>query len=190
MSQRTEVAVASSPPFGPVERVEVLQNQLSDVQGQLDLANSALDRANRIIKFSSRYRVDADLAASIHDVALAEGIEPDLAFRLVKVESNFRDAVISPAGAVGLTQVMPSTARYFDKEITVDKLKDRHTNLRIGLRYLRILIDDYKGDFQMALVAYNRGPGAVAAAKREGLDPRNGYERVVLRGYTGSGTVE
>ena len=68
--------------------------------------------------YSSRYHIGADLAGSVYDIALAEGIEPELAFRLVKVESDFNEHASSSAGALGLTQVMPSTAQFFVPGIT------------------------------------------------------------------------
>lgn len=158
--------------------------------GELELARNQLERANRIIAYSTTYRIPADLASSIHDIALAEGIEPDLGFRLVRLESDFNERAVSPVGAVGLTQLMPSTARYFDKSVTREKLYDRETNLRIGFRYLRTLIREYKGDLKLALLVYNRGPAAVEAALDMGLDPANGYDRIVMKGYRGQGTVD
>ena len=80
---------------------------------QLTAAQAQLDRANAVIQFSTQYKVSADIAGSVYDVALAEGIEPDLGFRLVHVESEFHDHATSPVGALGLTQVMPATARDF-----------------------------------------------------------------------------
>jgi len=77
------------------------------------------------------------------DVALSEGIDPGLAFRLVKVESGFNPRATSHVGAVGLTQVLPSTARLYEPGLTTQQLYDRDTNLRIGFRYLRDLLDRY-----------------------------------------------
>jgi soluble lytic murein transglycosylase-like protein len=85
---------------------------------------------------------------------------------------------------------MPATAKYFDPNITRDKLYQRDTNLRIGFRYLRALIQEQRGDVHMALVVYNRGPVAVENALAQGLDPRNGYERIVMKGYAGKGVVD
>ena len=164
--------------------------ELGDTRGELELVRNQLDRANRVISYSTSYRIPADLAASIYDIAMAEGIEPDLGFRLVRLESDFNERATSPVGAVGLTQVMPATARYFDKSVTREKLYERETNLRVGFRYLRALIREYKGDLKIALLVYNRGPVAVEAALNEGRDPANGYETVVTRGYRGRGTID
>jgi len=164
--------------------------ELESTRGALDLANAQLQRWNRIYNYSSRYRIGADLAASIHDIALAEGIEPDLAFRLVRVESQFNERATSPVGAVGLTQLMLPTARYFEKGVTKERLYDRETNLRVGFRYLRTLVKEYKGNMNLALLVYNRGPVAVEAARSQGVNPSNGYDRILTRGYKGKGTVD
>lgn len=167
-----------------------LREDLAATRGELELMKAQLDRANKILQYSSRYGVAADLATSIYDIAQAEGIEPDLGFRLVRVESQFNERATSPVGAVGLTQLMPATARYFQKGVTTQQLYDRETNLRIGFRYLRTLIQQYEGDLKLALLVYNRGPVAVARARSAGLDPANGYDRMVAGGYRGSGVVD
>lgn len=167
-----------------------LAAQLDSARGELDLTHMQLDRANRIIGYSTQYRIRADLATSILDVASAEGIDPELAFRLVKLESDFNPHATSPVGAIGLTQVMPATARYYVKGITAEGLYDPNTNLRVGFRYLRGLVKEYKNDMNLALLVYNRGPVAVEKARAEGDNPSNGYDRILTRGYRGKGTVE
>jgi len=185
-------AKAEAPRFPVVIGSEAirLRAELEAARGELNLANAQLDRWQHIFTFSSTYRIGADLATSIYDIALAEGIEPDLAFRLVRVESQFNERATSPVGAVGLTQLMLPTARYFQKGITRDALYDRNTNLRIGFRYLRTLVREYKGNVQLALLVYNRGPVAVEASRERGLDPSNGYERIVMKGYKGRGVID
>ena len=147
-------------------------------------------RSARVAGFASRYGIAGELAAAIHDIALDEGIEPELAFRLVRAESEFKARATSPVGAVGLTQVMPATARYFDRRMTRQRLYDPHTNLRVGFRYLRGLIREYDGNVRLALLAYNRGPVAVQASLAMGVDPANGYEKIVMGGYRGRGVVD
>jgi soluble lytic murein transglycosylase-like protein len=176
----------------PIRRDEVaeLRSELDATRGELDIAHARLERWGEIFDYSSRYRVGADLATSVYDVALAEGIEPDLGFRLVRAESEFNPRATSPVGAIGLTQVMPSTARYFEKGITRERLYDRETNLRIGFRYLRTLVREQKGNVRLALLVYNRGPVAVEASLRQGLDPSNGYDRGIMKGYKGRGVTD
>jgi soluble lytic murein transglycosylase-like protein len=81
---------------------------------------------------------------------------------------------------VGLTQLMPSTARYFKRGMNREALMDRDTNLRIGFRYLRTLIEKYEGNLELALLAYNRGPDRVDQLLAAGQDPNNGYVEMVL----------
>lgn len=166
-----------------------LTAQLDSARGELELAHAQLDRATKVIAYSSRYDIGADLTSTIIEVAQAEGIDPELAFRLVKLESDFNVNATSPVGAVGLTQVMLPTARYFDKNITTKRLYDPHTNLRIGFRYLRTLIGEYDGNVKLALLVYNRGPVAVARSQAQGANPSNGYDRILFKGYRGRGVV-
>ena len=176
--------------FGLTSESRRLKDQLGEAQGELELARNQLDRANKVIGFSTKYHVSADLAGAIYDIAMQEGIEPDLGFRLVKLESEFNERATSPVGAVGLTQLMPATARFFMNGASRESLYDRETNLRVGFRYLRTLIREYKGNLKIALLVYNRGPAAVDAALDMGLDPANGYDRIVMKGYRGRGTVD
>jgi len=185
-----EARAASTFSFALTGDSRRLNDELGEAKGELELTRNQLDRANKIIAYSGKYRIAADLASSIYDVAMAEGIEPDLGFRLVRLESEFNEHATSPVGAVGLTQVMPATAQYFVKGATREKLYDRETNLRVGFRYLRTLIREYKGNLKIALLVYNRGPAAVDAALGMGLDPANGYDRIVMKGYHGRGTVD
>jgi soluble lytic murein transglycosylase-like protein len=155
----------------------------------VESARVDLRRWHRVYRFANRYKITPELAGSIHDAAVAEGIEPELAFRLVRAESEFNERAKSPVGAVGLTQLMPSTARHYVSGVTREQLYDRDLNLRVGFRYLRGLITEYKS-LRVALLVYNRGPVAVEAAQEQGLDPSNGYERVVLGDYRGRGTMD
>lgn len=149
--------------------------------GLVNLQQAQIARLKRVTENSSRYGIPADLAERIEDIALAEGIDVKVAFGLVATESEFNRHAVSPVGAVGYTQLMPSTARYFRPELEREALFDRDTNLRLGFRFLRTLIDKYHGDLKLALLAYNRGPDRVDAILRDGGDPDNGYARLVLR---------
>jgi soluble lytic murein transglycosylase-like protein len=167
-----------------------LRQELETTKGELDLLKAQFERSNRILQFSTRYKIPGDLATSIFDIALAEGIDPELAFRLVKLESSFNERATSSVGAIGLTQLMLPTARFFDRDITRDGLYERKTNLRIGFRYLRALIGEYKGNTKLALLVYNRGEVAVKKALDAGENPTNGYDRILTNGYRGTGVVQ
>jgi soluble lytic murein transglycosylase-like protein len=160
-----------------------IQQQLDAKQGELEVARLQLERANAIIEYSAHYRIPADLATVIYDVALSEGIDPGLAFRLVKVESGFTQRAKSRVGAIGFTQVLPSTARLYEPGLTAEQLYDRDTNLRIGFRYLRDLLDRYPSNMSLALLAYNRGPGKVEELLGAGRDPQNGYATSIMKGF-------
>jgi len=180
---------ASNPAPDPMEIAKRLELDLARTRGELEVANEQLERWHRIFDYASQYDISVELASSIHDVAFSEGIEPELAFRLVRLESRFDTRATSPVGAVGLAQVMLPTARFFQKDITRERLYHPETNLRIGFRYLRGLIEEYNGDVRLALLTYNRGPVAVQLALRNGQDPSNGYDRILMKGYNGTGLI-
>ena len=167
-----------------------MRQELENVAGEATLLRAQLERANRIIRFSSRYDIPADLAATIFDVALAERLDPELAFELVQLESNFNPRAMSRVGAIGLAQVMPSTAVLYDRSVTREDLYDPKTNLRIGFLYLRRLIGLYGGDVRLALLAYNVGEAQVDRARAEGRNPLDGYNRILLRQYQGTGVSD
>ena len=164
-----------------------LAQMLEATRGELAVARLQLERANAIIEYSTRYRIAADLSSAIYDVALAEGVDPALGFRLVRAESSFNPKALSKVGAVGYTQVLPSTARLYEPGLTVQQLYDRNTNLRLGFRYLRDLLERYDGNpeakLRLALLAYNRGPVRVQEVLDAGRNPENGYAAGIMKGY-------
>jgi soluble lytic murein transglycosylase-like protein len=121
------------------------------------------------------FNVSPALAKQIGEAAAENQISPQVAFGLVKAESSFRNVATSRVGAVGLTQLMPRTASWMEPGTTRAELRDPETNLRIGLKYLKYLVDRYDGNERLALLAYNRGPGTVDKALRRGRNPDNGY---------------
>lgn len=139
------------------------------------------DRSARSARFAVRFRIPSLLAEDIYWAATRERIDPQVAFRLVSLESSFRSTAVSPVGAVGLTQVMPATARWLFPGTREEDLFVTRFNLRVGFRYLRKLLDTYD-DTRLALLAYNRGPGTVDMLVEAGLDPENGYADFILTG--------
>ena len=164
-------------------RIGSLGDQLASTRGEMDLLRVQLDRADAIIASSTRYQIPADLAASIYDIALSEGIDPALGFQLVKIESNFKANARSNMGAIGYTQLQVATARFYEPGVTERALTERDLNLRIGFRFLNDLMGKFDRDTHLALLAYNRGPAKVADILAQGGDPTNGYSAAVLDGY-------
>ena len=103
--------------------------------------------------------------SSIAKYARAAKIDPYLAAAVINVESGFRADVVSPAGAVGLMQVKPSTAKAVAQaagmtgKMNVAALSEPDANIRVGTLYLAELVGRYGGNVQLALAAYNAGMG-------------------------------
>jgi soluble lytic murein transglycosylase-like protein len=88
-------------------------------------------------------------------IAAEHGLDPALVLAVIQAESGGDPLAVSPAGALGLMQVMP------DKFSPGKDPFDPEANLRAGCSYLRRMLDRYGGDLESALAAYNAGPGAV-----------------------------
>jgi soluble lytic murein transglycosylase len=93
-------------------------------------------------------------------------VPPEMVFAIMRAESTFRPSVVSPANAVGLTQVLPSTAGWIAKELLGEskpsrsQLFDEMTNIKLGTRFLRELTTLFDGNYALAIASYNAGPGA------------------------------
>lgn len=94
--------------------------------------------------------------ATVNALSARYDLSPSLIEALVWQESRWRENAISPAGARGLAQLMPGTAR----DLGVDP-DDPYANLEGGVRYLRQQLDRFGGDIELALAAYNAGPQRV-----------------------------
>jgi soluble lytic murein transglycosylase-like protein len=123
-------------------------------------------------------------AAEISAAAARNGIDPNLLTGLIRAESNFDPNAGSPAGAQGLTQLMPGTAAGLGVSNPLDPVQ----SIEGGARYLRQQLDRFGGDVTKALAAYNAGPGAVE--RFGGVPPYEETQNYVRRvlGYA-QGTI-
>jgi hypothetical protein len=105
-----------------------------------------------------------DIQGQITTVANQVGLDPSIALAVANAESGFNPSAMSNRGAIGLFQLMPSTA----KGLGVDPY-NIDENILGGVTYLKQLFDKYNGDVSLTLAAYNAGPGNVS--KYNGIPP-------------------
>lgn len=107
----------------------------------------------------------SDIHAMIDRIAGENGVENSLVHSVIGAESAYNPNAVSPKGAQGLMQLIPSTARRFG----VSDAFNPAENILGGVRYLRFLLDYYQGDYTRTIAAYNAGEGAVD--KYKGIPP-------------------
>jgi len=133
-----------------------------------DAGRSALDRA--------------DLRLLVESISQEHGVDPKLVDALVRVESSYDPNAVSRRGAMGLMQLMPATV----KRLRVNDPFDPEENIRGGVKEFSRLLEQYSGNLQFALAAYNAGEGAVA--RHGGVPPyaeTRDYVSRILSIYTG-----
>lgn len=118
---------------------------------------------------------DCDLDLIIFRSAQREGVDPRFIHAVIKQESQYDPDATSPAGAKGLMQLMPATAKRFN----CDDPKDQTCNVQAGTKYLAWLLKRFNGDVSLALAGYNAGEGAVD--KYQGIPPYPETENYVKK---------
>ena len=108
---------------------------------------------------------DCDLDWIIFRAGAREGVDPRFIHAVIQQESNYNPDALSPAGARGLMQLMPGTAKRFD----CYDAKDEACNVEAGTKYLAWLLKRFDGDVKLALAGYNAGEGSVD--KYQGVPP-------------------
>jgi soluble lytic murein transglycosylase-like protein len=130
--------------------------------------------APRVVSSPAPPPEQVDLGDLIHRTASSYGVDPLLVHSVIEVESNYNPVAVSPKGAEGLMQLIPSTARRFG----VGNSFNAAQNIEAGVKYLRYLQDLF-GDNRLALAAYNAGEGAVL--KYRDIPPYRETEQYVYR---------
>jgi soluble lytic murein transglycosylase len=128
------------------------------------------------------------MATTVYEESELYELDYRLILAVMKVESNFRNEVVSSRGARGLMQIKPALAKYIAKDAGVswrdnNCLSEPEKNIKLGVYHLSQLMDDFK-DMAVALHAYNTGPAKVKGKLfQENSEPKNKFARRVMSEY-------
>lgn len=169
----------------------LLNKNSLDVNGKIynneSLSNLSMSQAlqnlepeNETSSINSTYASKSQLISMINQVAQKHGVDEKLVQALINQESGFNPNAKSKVGAIGLMQLMPSTA----KAMGVKNPYNAAQNVEGGVKYLKSMLNKYNGNIILALAAYNAGPGAVD--KYSGVPPykeTENYVKNILANY-------
>ncbi|HXK24351.1 MAG TPA: lytic transglycosylase domain-containing protein [Myxococcota bacterium] len=177
-----DVRVASAPAPIPASVAAVAPAPDAEVEAVLD------HLARYAARTSLTEREMRSLSRTIVAEARRHRLDPRLVLAVVHVESRYDTYAVSDKQAMGLMQMLPSTGEWLAAQVGVvwkgpQTLFDPISNVRLGVAYLRMLLDRYDGNLSAALVAYNWGPAHVDGRLRDGVPLPADYADLVLRAY-------
>ncbi len=177
-AEEAEVLLDASPTLETRRSVALLRALAGDVPGSVGTAEAVTWTA-----LHGGGTADVELWAlaypraywdQVNPIAAAAGVDPYLLLAVMREESRYNPRAVSPAGAVGLMQLMPFTARALaeGEDVTVEKLMQAEISIRYGATYLGGVLKEFGGEVTLALAAYNAGPVAARRWRRfPGNDP-------------------
>lgn len=188
ISQKTAQANATLPPKESVQSFDNVLKSTAQSQFGMLIKNKATEKVNASL-FNAKIPSDiniskrpskSEIVGIINEVSNKYDVDPKLIEALVKQESGFNPNAKSKAGALGLMQLMPATA----KGLGVTDPMDVRQNIEGGVKYVKSMLDRFNGNIILALAAYNAGPNAVK--KYDGVPPykeTQNYVRSILSNY-------
>lgn len=170
--------------------------QYQDKEGTIHFTNVPTDKRFRLMdkkdepgskKAKRKEKIQTQtLYKAINSSSKTHKIDPNLVKAVIKAESDFDHMAISPAGAVGLMQLMPKTA----EQLNVFDPFNPEENIEAGVRYLSYLLDSFDGDLRMSLAAYNAGENRVRRHKSiPPFEETHNYIKKVLGYYRDFGGI-
>ena len=166
----------------------VFQDLLSEVEQRLNFTSAEAPADSIRAAFENKIQTRivtngneiGEINAIIESVAVSTGLDSNLIRAVIQTESSFRTNAVSGAGAQGLMQLMPGTA----KELGVSDPFDAYQNIEGGSTYLKRQIERF-GDVRLALAAYNTGPARIARLGIADADEPEEYSKISsrVRGY-------
>jgi membrane-bound lytic murein transglycosylase MltF len=165
------------------KKIHALRDEVQKAKTEI-LVRDFLDRTR--IRLPRATMVD--IATSIHEASTRYQLPPEMILAVIRIESAFDINALSHKGAVGLMQILPSTAQEIAQELRMewsgeDLLRDPGANITMGTYYLTKLIAQFN-NLSVALAAYNHGPGRIAELAEANADLPMGYADKVLSHYT------
>lgn len=151
--------------FGGLQTLESLQYSGSNQVYMPSSLSDALQRVSETYSYDSGRNYSGDYSEIIKEAAERYNLPENLIASVIKQESNFNHQVVSRAGAMGLMQLMPMTAKF----LGVQDAFNPQQNIMGGAKYLRQMMDQFDQRIELALAAYNAGPGNVK--KYGGIPP-------------------
>jgi soluble lytic murein transglycosylase-like protein len=160
-----------------LNRIQQIRDKFVDIAG-----------ANRISSLSFQHtlnkaieeRKSLPFAELIETYSKKYGVDPNLITSIIKAESNFNPNAVSKAGAIGLMQLMPDTA----KALGVKNIFEPEENIEAGIKYFKGLLDEFNQNLPLALAAYNAGPEIVKKTNDiPQIDETKNYVEKVLKFY-------
>jgi soluble lytic murein transglycosylase-like protein len=168
----------------PHASMQAARSAAAEVNQILEGSGQKANRSASLSYIRNQSFTPEQVDAAIEQAAARHNLDPNLVRAVIKVESNFNPNAVSRKGAMGLMQLMPSTAR----QLNVTNPFDPAQNVDAGVRHLKKLLANYGGDVKLTLAAYNAGEGAVArsAGIPHFAETRNYVRRITDLYYSGA----